>query len=98
MTPVNWIENRTCGEIQVGDSATRIRTLKPQDIQLFAIVTGDVNPTDVDPEYAMSSMFREVIAKIRATSYASSLWTGTGISVYRMAPARESAYANKRRF
>ena len=62
MSPMNYIENRTYDEIKVGDSATLIRTLKPQDIQLFAIMSGDVNPAHVDPEYAKSSMFREVIA------------------------------------
>ncbi len=62
MTPLNYIENRTYDEIKVGDSATITRTLKPQDIQLFAIMSGDVNPAHVDPEYAKSSMFREVIA------------------------------------
>ncbi|MBE7421695.1 MAG: bifunctional enoyl-CoA hydratase/phosphate acetyltransferase [Zoogloeaceae bacterium] len=56
------IENRTFDEIQVGDSATLVRTLKPEDIQLFAIMSGDVNPAHVDPEYAKSSLFREVIA------------------------------------
>jgi phosphate acetyltransferase len=57
-----FIENRTYDEIQVGDSATLVRTLKPEDIQLFAIMSGDVNPAHVDPEYAHSSMFQEVIA------------------------------------
>jgi phosphate acetyltransferase len=57
-----FIENRTYDEIKVGDSATLTRTLKPQDIQLFAIMSGDVNPAHVDPEYAHSSMFQEVIA------------------------------------
>ena len=56
------IQNRTYDEIQVGDSATLVRTLRPEDIQLFAIMSGDVNPAHVDPEYARSSMFREVIA------------------------------------
>ena len=62
MEAMEYIENRTFDEIQVGDSATLVRTLKPQDIQLFAIMSGDVNPSHVDPEYARSSMFREVIA------------------------------------
>ena len=62
MTPLKYIENRTYDEIKVGDSATITRTLKPADIQLFAIMSGDVNPAHVDPEYAKSSMFREVIA------------------------------------
>ena len=62
MNAMEYIENRTFDEIQVGDSATLVRTLKPEDIQLFAIMSGDVNPAHVDPEYAKSSMFREVIA------------------------------------
>ena len=62
MQAMEHIENRTFDEIQVGDSATLVRTLKPEDIQLFAIMSGDVNPAHVDPEYAKSSLFREVIA------------------------------------
>jgi phosphate acetyltransferase len=60
--PAAFIENRTYDEIKVGDSATLTRTLCPEDIQLFAIMSGDVNPAHVDPEYAHSSMFHEVIA------------------------------------
>ena len=62
MEAMEHIENRTFDEIRIGDSATLVRTLKPEDIQLFAIMSGDVNPAHVDPEYAKSSMFREVIA------------------------------------
>ncbi len=57
-----FIENRTYDEIKVGDSSILTRTLRPEDIQLFAIMSGDVNPAHVDPEYAHSSMFHEVIA------------------------------------
>src|SRR6266850_2147430 len=60
--PAAFIENRTYDEIKVGDSAVLTRTLRPEDIQLFAIMSGDVNPAHVDPEYAHSSMFQEVIA------------------------------------
>jgi len=62
MTPLNYIENRTYKEIKLGAAATITRTLKPADIQLFAIMSGDVNPAHVGREYAKSSMFREVIA------------------------------------
>jgi len=67
-----FIENRTYDEIKVGDSATLTRTLKREDIQLFAIMSGDVNPAHVDPEYAHSSMFQEVIAH--------GMWGGSLIS------------------
>jgi len=56
------IENRTFDEIAVGDAATLVRTLRNEDIQLFAIMSGDLNPAHVDPEYARSSSFREVVA------------------------------------
>jgi phosphate acetyltransferase len=61
-TPSEFIENRTYDEIAVGDKSVLTRTLRPEDIQLFAIMSGDVNPAHVDPEYAHSSMFHEVIA------------------------------------
>jgi phosphate acetyltransferase len=57
-----FIENRTFDEIRVGDSASLQRTLVAKDIQLFAVMSGDVNPAHMDPEYAASSMFHEVIA------------------------------------
>ena len=57
-----FIENRTYDEIKVGETATLVRTLRPEDIQMFAIMSGDLNPSHVDPEYARSSSFREVVA------------------------------------
>jgi len=57
-----FIENKTFDEIRVGDSASLQRTLDTKDIQLFAVMSGDVNPAHVDPEYAASSLFHEVIA------------------------------------
>ena len=59
---MEYIENHTFDEIKVGDSAGSVRTLKLEDIQLFAAMSGDINPTSLDPEYAKSSMFQEVIA------------------------------------
>ena len=56
-----YIENRTYEEIAIGDHAQLVRTLKPNDIHLFAAVSGDVNPTHVDPEFARSGQFREVV-------------------------------------
>jgi phosphate acetyltransferase len=67
-----FIVNKTFDEIKVGDQSTLVRTLKPEDVKLFAIMTGDVNPAVVDPEFAESGMFREVIAH--------GMWSGSLIS------------------
>lgn len=56
------IQNRTFDEIAVGDTASVTRTLTPDDIALFAAVSGDVNPAHVDPAYAATDMFHRVIA------------------------------------
>ena len=47
----DWIENHTYDEIRVGDTARLQRTLTEDDIDLFAAMSGDVNPAHVDPEY-----------------------------------------------
>ena len=59
---VEYIENRTFEEIKIGDAASLSRTLKNEDIQSFAIMSGDISPTHLDPEYAKSFAFREIIA------------------------------------
>jgi acyl dehydratase len=56
------IENRTFDEIAVGEGASVSRTVTKQDIELFAVVSGDVNPAHLDPAYAETSMFQRVIA------------------------------------
>ncbi|MBD3897544.1 bifunctional enoyl-CoA hydratase/phosphate acetyltransferase [Halomonas sp. ML-15] len=56
------IENRTFDEIEVGDSASIQKRLTLEDIKLFAIMSGDINPAHVDEDYAKSSRFQEVIA------------------------------------
>jgi phosphate acetyltransferase/phosphate butyryltransferase len=56
------IENRTFSELKVGDSASLSRTLTYRDIELFAIMSGDVNPAHVDKEFADSDMFHKIIA------------------------------------
>lgn len=56
------VRNRTFDEIAVGDSASIERTLTSQDIQLFALLSGDVNPQHLDAEFAASTRFHGVIA------------------------------------
>ncbi|QDX80588.1 enoyl-CoA hydratase [Denitratisoma sp. DHT3] len=57
-----YIENKTYDEIQVGDTASLSRVLTTEDIQMFAVISGDISPTHLDPEYAKSFAFREVVA------------------------------------
>src|SRR5690606_12878563 len=65
MTPdddLRILRNRTFDELAVGDTASIERTLAQQDMQLFAVLSGDVNPTHIDPEFAASTRYSGVIA------------------------------------
>ncbi|WP_442902589.1 bifunctional enoyl-CoA hydratase/phosphate acetyltransferase [Frigidibacter sp. MR17.24] len=56
------IENRTFDEIAPGDHAEMTRAVTADDIELFAIVSGDVNPAHLDADYAAGDVFHRVIA------------------------------------
>jgi phosphate acetyltransferase len=51
------IENKTFDEIQVGDAASFVRALDKNDVETWAIMTGNVNLIDLDPGPADTSMF-----------------------------------------
>ena len=55
------IRNRTFDELAIGDSAELRCVLTQRDIGLFAVVSGDVNPAHLDPEFAERSRFHGVI-------------------------------------
>lgn len=59
---MQYIENRTYDELAVGDSAELVRTLRKADVELFAVLSGDVDPARVDEEFARSDPFHKVIA------------------------------------
>ena len=59
---IDRIENRTFDELLPGDTASLVRTLTHKDIELFAIMSGDVNPAHVDEAFAKSDMFHKVVA------------------------------------
>ncbi len=59
---MDFIENRTFDELQVGETASLARTLTYKDIELFAIMSGDVNPAHVDEAFAKSDMFHKIVA------------------------------------
>ncbi len=50
-----FIENHTFEEIEIGQSAEIQRTLTRDDIALFSKVSGDINPTHIDEDYARNS-------------------------------------------
>jgi phosphate acetyltransferase/phosphate butyryltransferase len=56
------IENRTFDEIEIGESANLSRTLSKHDIEMFAAMSGDVNPVFVDEVFARDDMFHKIIA------------------------------------
>ena len=66
------IENRTFDEIKPGDTASLVRTLTHKDIELFAVMSGDINPTHLDDAFAKSDMFHKVVAH--------GMWSGALIS------------------
>ncbi|MBU6248997.1 MAG: bifunctional enoyl-CoA hydratase/phosphate acetyltransferase [Xanthomonadaceae bacterium] len=59
---IHFIRNRTFEDIAVGDTAAIERTLTAEDIQLFAVMSGDINPQHLDPDFAASTRFHGVIA------------------------------------
>ena len=69
MTSPAQIKNKIYDEIRIGDSASLTRTLTKQDIQLFAIVTGDMNPAHLDENYAKTDIFHQIVGH--------GMWTGS---------------------
>ena len=61
-TTPEMIENRTLDELRIGESAEMVRVLAQEDIELFAVMSGDVNPAHLDAAYADGTPFHHVIA------------------------------------
>jgi phosphate acetyltransferase len=69
-----FIENRTFDEIQTGQSAELQRTLTRDDVALFGKVSGDLNPTHMDEDYARERGANGIVGhSLWATSLISSL-------------------------
>src|SRR4051812_29549259 len=54
--------------MQVGDSASRTRTVRAEDIELFTELTGDRNPVHYDEELAARSRFGGIVVQGGVTS------------------------------
>jgi phosphate acetyltransferase len=67
------ISNKIFDEIHIGDTAVMQRTLTKQDIDLFGILSGDMNPTHFSDEYAKMLLDRHKMV-------GHSMWGGSLIS------------------
>ncbi|MVT71189.1 bifunctional enoyl-CoA hydratase/phosphate acetyltransferase [Bradyrhizobium pachyrhizi] len=67
-----FLQNRTFDELQVGDTASLVRIIGRDDIDLFAAVSGDANPAHLDATFAATDLFGHIVAH--------GMWTGSLIS------------------
>jgi phosphate acetyltransferase len=67
------ITNKTFDEIQIGDTAHMERMLTKQDIDMFGVLSGDMNPTHFSDEYAQMLLERHKLV-------GHSMWGGALIS------------------
>ena len=66
------LTNQTYSELQIGDSASIVRIVGRDDIDLFAAVSGDINPAHLDAAFAATNMFGHIVAH--------GMWTGALVS------------------
>jgi len=57
------LENRVFDEIAIGDSASTTKTITLDDIALFSVISGDINPAHLDADYAATDLFHHIIAQ-----------------------------------
>ena len=62
MTGAERRENLTFDELRIGAQASLSRVVSEQDIASFAAVSGDTNPTHLDPDFAIQERFGGVVA------------------------------------
>jgi phosphate acetyltransferase len=68
----NLLHNRPFDELAIGESASLVRTAGRDDIELFAAVSGDVNPAHLDAAFAAHDLFGHIVVH--------GMWTGALIS------------------
>ena len=62
MTPITRLTNTTYDELAVGMSASIRKRLTMDDIRLFAVMSGDLNPVSLPSQHAKSSRFHDIVA------------------------------------
>ena len=66
------LSNCRFDDVTIGQSAALVRTVTDDDLRLFAIVSGDINPSHLDAAYARTDSFGHLVAH--------SLWSAGLIS------------------
>lgn len=66
------LRNYPYDALQHGQEASLKRRLTMKDIELFAYVSGDINPAHLDREYAKTDLFHQIVGH--------GMWTGALIS------------------
>jgi 3-hydroxybutyryl-CoA dehydratase len=59
---MSQLSNYTFDEITIGQSASYSKAVRDEDVQMFAAVSGDVNPLHLDDDFAAGTRFGERIA------------------------------------
>jgi phosphotransacetylase/acyl dehydratase len=57
------IENRVFDEIAIGDHASLTRRIRPEDIELFSLISGDINLAHLDPDFASTGRFPHIVSQ-----------------------------------
>lgn len=58
---MEFLESRVLEDLEIGASAQLVRTLTHDQIELFAAVSGDLNPAHLDADYAQNGFFHQII-------------------------------------
>jgi phosphate acetyltransferase len=66
------LRNRTFDQLEIGESASLVRLAEQNDIDLFAAMSGDVNPAHTDAAFASGDLFGHVVVQ--------GMWTASLIS------------------
>jgi len=59
---MEYLLGKSIGELELGESAERSKTITESDIVIYAGITGDFNPIHVNEEYAKKTIFGGRIA------------------------------------
>jgi phosphate acetyltransferase len=66
------LRNRTFDQLEIGEAASLVRLAEQNDIDLFAAMSGDVNPAHTDAVFASGDLFGHVVVQ--------GMWTASLIS------------------